>query len=171
MITHLYCCCCCCSSQGEPPSSNAWNAMVPDAVPEQPRSVPMTQEDERHMREDLGRWVVRSTRDCSEPAAAVVAAIPAAAIWCGYDIHWMTIADHYSRNWIMVNIGVQSNWHLNKKATTEVSAVLVVGHRWQSSMKSLHTMQECCKASSLTSSYLPNRGCDVHAHQAYLSCC
>lgn len=41
--------------EGEPPSSNAWNAMVPDAIPEQPRSVPMTSEDERHMREDLGR--------------------------------------------------------------------------------------------------------------------
>lgn len=41
--------------EAEPPSSNAWNAMVPDAVPEQPRSVPMTKEDERHMREDLGR--------------------------------------------------------------------------------------------------------------------
>ncbi|WIA11314.1 hypothetical protein OEZ85_011437 [Tetradesmus obliquus] len=37
-----------------PPSSNSWVAMTP-ADPEVPRSVPMTAEDERHMKEDLHR--------------------------------------------------------------------------------------------------------------------
>lgn len=43
------------TSEGDPPSSNAWNAMKPDTFTEPPRVVPMTQEDDRHMREDLGR--------------------------------------------------------------------------------------------------------------------
>lgn len=36
--------------QAEPPSSNAWNALTP-ADPQPDRVVPMTAEDERHMRE------------------------------------------------------------------------------------------------------------------------
>ena len=41
--------------EGGPPSSNAWVAMTPDAIPEVERVVEMTKEDEKHMREDLGR--------------------------------------------------------------------------------------------------------------------